>query len=73
MDLKLKLKDKVLEIDPTYVERLNGELVAVGNGNGLVSVGSEDQLVNGNGIDALIPVELAVLEQPQQLLVASEG
>lgn len=70
MDLKLKLKEKVLEIDPTYVERLNGELVAVSNGNGEVSVGSDDQLVNGNGIDVLNP---ALLEQPQQLLVTSEG
>lgn len=73
MDLKLKLKEKVLEIDPTYVERLNADLMAVSNGNGEVSVGSEDQLVNGNGTDGLNPVELAVLEQPQQLLVVSEG
>lgn len=73
MDLKLKLKEKVLEIDPNYVERLNGELVGVSNGIGENSVGSEDQLANGNGIEGLNPVELAILDQPQQLLVVSEG
>lgn len=71
MDLKLKLKEKVLEIDPAYFERLNGELVGAINGNG--EIASEDHLINGNNIDALNPLELAVLEQPQQLLLVSEG
>lgn len=49
-DVKLKLKDKVLEIDPTFGDRLDAELSQVGRGNGAIT--DDDiaaALTNGNG------------------------